>query len=138
MAASISLDSLKSLLVDAINSTGGIEQEEDVIEIPKLKYDDDIEDDIEVPKSEFEDDIEVPKSEYDDMLIEEDKVEGKKVNIEEVVIAVPRDKKLPYENQWIIVDEDSLSKLKFNDYDILAFGVGDERLFIVEATFEEA
>lgn len=92
-----------------------------------------------------DDDIEVPKSEYidneNDMMIEE----REKPNVADdispdaLTLALPKDKTAPYDNEWIeIIDDSSISNLKFNDYDIIAFKHHtDDGFFITEAAYEE-
>lgn len=76
-------------------------------------------------------DIPVPKSE----LMEE--VESEKVDPQSIALAVPQDKANPYDNRWIKLDDKTLKALKFADYDILAFSVGNEDFNVTEPTYEE-
>ncbi|RLV96556.1 hypothetical protein JA1_000040 [Spathaspora sp. JA1] len=117
-----SLEQFKQELADAINNSGGIQPDEPVRE-QQQEVDDEDEENIPVPKSEF--------------IEEDDEQEQVLVKIEQLRIAVPRDLSAPYDNQWLELDDSSLSKIKFKDYNILAFSVNDEPFEIVEAAYEE-
>lgn len=113
-------------LAHIINESGGlVEQDENNVNTQVLKDEDD---DIEIPASEFADEQnEITKSEP-----------GKTVVSEELSIALPKDKSAPYDNNWIEVDDATLSGITFADYDILAFKHVDDADFqVIEAAYEE-
>ncbi|EGW30345.1 uncharacterized protein SPAPADRAFT_52437 [Spathaspora passalidarum NRRL Y-27907] len=116
-----SLQHLKQQVADAINNSGGVQSDEPERE-PVDEEDD--EENIPVPKSEF---IENGEEEQAEVL----------VTPEQLRIAVPQDMSSPYDNQWLELDDSMLQKIKFKDYNILAFGVDDEPFDIVEAAYEE-
>ncbi|CUM47390.1 unnamed protein product [Debaryomyces tyrocola] len=130
--ASLSLENFKSSLAKAIEQSGGISLVEEDEETNKLD-----EDDIEVPKSEYIDNME------NDGMMEDNEEDFKNmiqdVKADNLILALPKDKTSPYDNNWIeITDDSSISSLKFNDYDVIAFKhVDDDRFFISEAAYDE-
>lgn len=129
---------LKTKLIKAIELCGGLT----LVETEKIV----LEDDIEVPKSEFldeereqpeEDEEEEVVVEDDDRLqIDENVV--KNVSIEDIKLAIPQDKSNAYDNKWIeIKTDEELQDLTFNDYDIIAFSYRDLNFEIVEATYDD-
>ncbi|ODV81821.1 uncharacterized protein CANTADRAFT_19430 [Suhomyces tanzawaensis NRRL Y-17324] len=133
ITGTLSLEELKSSLTTAINSSGGLNINDNE---PAN------EDDIVVPKSELvdEDDIPVPKSEYleeDASNIEENDSNSVTVTSSSIRLAVPKDKTQPYENQWIQLTDGLVEDLKFGDYDILAFAYEQEEFYITEAIYED-
>ena len=130
--ASLSIANFKSSLARAVEQSGGLSLVEEDEETNKLDNDD-----IEVPKSEYIDNVEndgmVDDNEEDTKNIIQD------VNGDDLILALPKDKTSPYDNTWIeITDDSSISSLKFNDYDIIAFKhVDDDTFFISEAAYDE-
>lgn len=130
--ASLSIANFKSSLARAVEQSGGLSLVEEDEETNKLDNDD-----IEVPKSEYIDNVEndgmVDDNEEDTKNIIQD-VKG-----DDLILALPKDKTSPYDNTWIeITDDSSISSLKFNDYDIIAFKhVDDDTFFISEAAYDE-
>ena len=129
---SLSLKNFTSSLSKAIEQSGGLPLIEEDEETNKLD-----EDDIEVPKSEYIDNQE------NDRMMEDNEQDSKNmiqdVKAEDLILALPKDKTSPYDNKWIeITDDSSISSLKFNDYDIIAFKhVEDDAFFISEAAYDE-
>lgn len=130
--ASLSLKNFKDSLAKSIEQSGGISLVEEDEEPNKLD-----EDDIEVPKSEFINNLE------NEGMMEENIEDTKNIiqdlKADDLVLALPKDKTSPYDNNWIeITDDSSISSLQFNDYDIIAFKhVDDDTFFIAEAAYDE-
>lgn len=122
LKAGKSVKNFKSALSQMINQSGGLPLDEELLE-----------DDIEIPKSEFIDEDEDIK----DAVMEDTNSNTQTVDPENLTFATPRDKSDPYSNQWITIDEDVLGNLEFNDYDIIAFALNEEDFNIVEAAYEE-
>lgn len=117
---------IKELLVHIINESGGLKPEDE--EEPK---DEDMakDEDIEIPKSEFEDEL-GPDSQKPEP--------GINVQLDDLSIALPKDKSAPYDNNWIEVDEGTLAGVTFTDYDIVAFKyIDDPDFHVVEAAYDE-
>lgn len=92
-------------LVHAINSSGG------------LRLVDNIDPEENIP----EEDIPLPDE------------EGTQVNPEDILLALPKDRGNPQENNWFhVTDDENLSTVVFNDYDIVAFKHADDEDFSVE------
>lgn len=129
-----SVEKFKQLLCTMINQSGGLP----LVDEPEQELE---EDDIEIPKSEFIDEEPEPEPETGDVIMKEDDTETSAnnalVTAQQLSIAIPKDKTSPYSNQWIPLDDSILKEVSFNDYDILAFGIDDEPLQIVEAAYEE-
>ncbi|KSA03304.1 uncharacterized protein AC631_00942 [Debaryomyces fabryi] len=130
--ASLSLKNFKASLATSIEQSGGLSLVEEDEETNKLD-----EDDIEVPKSEFIDNLE------NDGMMEDNAEDTKNIihdlKADDLVLALPKDKTSPYDNNWIeITDDSSISSLQFNDYDIIAFKhVDDDTFFVSEAAYDE-
>lgn len=59
--------------------------------------------------------------------------EGIEVSTEDILLALPKDRSAPYENQWFPIEDDKqLEDLIFNDYDIIAFKFADDEGFHIE------
>lgn len=129
---SLSLKNFKSSLAKSIEQSGGLSLIEEDEETNNLN-----EDDIEVPKSEYIDNME------NDGMVEDNEEHSKNiiqdVKADDLVLALPKDKTSPYDNKWIeITDDSSISSLKFNDYDIIAFKhADDDKIFISEAAYDD-
>lgn len=119
-------------MAKAVEQSGGLSLVEEDEETNKLD-----EDGIEVPKSEYIDNME------NDGMMEDNEEDSKNmvqdVKADDLILALPKDKTSPYDNNWIeITDDSSLSSLKFNDYDVIAFKhVDDDTFFISEAAYDE-
>ena len=125
------MDNIRNDLATVINNSGGLSKDEDVNEI-KQEHEGEVdlmdEDSIPVPKSEFE--------VVDSVSGSSDEV--KRVDPEELKIAVPRDASSPYDNEWIELTEENIDEVEFKDYDILAFTTAaDDEFEIVKAEYDE-
>ena len=129
-----SVDSVKHMLSSMINQSGGLPLADDVERDVEIVGEDVDEDQIEVPKSEFIDDEEPDVIMKDGPESTSSQVQ---VTVDQLNIAIPKDKTSPYSNQWIEVDDSIFKDVTFNDYDILAFAIDDEPFQIVEAAYEE-
>lgn len=117
---------IKELLVHIINESGGLKPEDEGDQDEEMIKDDE---DIEIPKSEFADELDNDNQKPET---------GINVEIDDLSIALPKDKSAPYDNNWIEVDEGTLAGVTFTDYDIVAFKYVDDPDFqVVEAAYEE-
>lgn len=122
---------IKELLVHIINESGGLKPEDEGNDQDMAKDEEMVKDD---------EDIEIPKSEFADELGDDNQTPetGINVEIDDLSIALPKDKSAPYDNNWIEVDEGTLAGVTFTDYDIVAFKYVDDPDFqVVEAAYEE-
>lgn len=135
------VNNIKQLLCTMINQSGGLPSSAETG--PDFKRDDEDEDLIEVPKSEFieddNDDNDENNTTGDIAMKEEDdnSSTSMKVDIDQLKLAIPKDKTAPYSNNWIELDNSILQEVALNDYDILAFAIDDELFEIIEAAYDE-
>lgn len=59
--------------------------------------------------------------------------EGTTVNAEDILLALPKDRQNPQENNWFpVTDDEHISAVVFNDYDLVAFKFADDEDFAIE------
>lgn len=120
----LSIDHLKDQLLQSIKLTGGLKlnDNEPVIED---------EDDIPVPKSELMED-----EPQEELQVAHDAITN--VTPDDFKLAIPKDKTALFDNNWIeLVDDSSVAKLVFNDYDVIVFAYQDEDFYVTEAVYDE-
>lgn len=134
-----STNNFKQLLCKMINQSGGLKLEDDEPAPIPVDEEDEDEDAIEVPKSEFIDDDDNDDNNGNDINMneEDDTKSTLLVETTQLKLGIPKDKTAPYNNEWIEVDDSNLKEVTFNDYDIIAFGIDDEPLQIIEAAYDE-
>ncbi|CUM64301.1 LOW QUALITY PROTEIN: uncharacterized protein PRCAT00001901001 [Priceomyces carsonii] len=121
----------KEKLKESINSSGGLIINDSESRASDYEAENEEEMAIPVPKSGYADEM--------DVALDDDLNVVHQIGIEEIRLAIPKDKLSPYDNQWIELHEDeSLQRILFSDYDIIAFRyTGDENFTIREAAYVE-
>ncbi|CAK7892136.1 hypothetical protein CAAN1_01S07074 [[Candida] anglica] len=133
----VTLDWFISTLKDTIESSGGLQDDNDTTELGEnnLENEDDL--DIEIPKSELIDEPELELSEPTPETLTPAPASAPLIQ-SKLKLAIAKDKTAPYDNNWVeLTTDDQLSAIIFNDYDILAFSYDDEPFHIVEAAYDE-